>query len=191
MWPSVRALPRLPRAATRRLASAAPSRAPAPALPNNEAPYRLPTRARAPLPTRRNPYRRTTALIAALREEEALRRVREGRAQLAARVPRPRAGMLIQVAYKSRHGPDAPVHYFTGVCIAAARRGLAASVLLRNVVDGVAVERAFPMYSPLVTHAVVLAHKKVSKSKLYYLRRKPLRESAVANPTQRPAAPKP
>ncbi|PXF46183.1 50S ribosomal protein L19 [Gracilariopsis chorda] len=155
-------------------------------MPNNAGPYHVPTRRRPHLPKRQNPYHRSSALISSLRHEEALRLIRSSRAVLAQRIPAPRAGMLIRVAYAPSLAPEAPVHYFTGICIAAARRGLGSCVVLRNVVDGVAVERAFACYSPLVRDATVLAQRNVRKSKLYYLRRKPLRQSNVGKATQRP-----
>ena len=39
---------------------------------------------------------------------------------------------------------------FLGICIAKANKGLGSNFLLRNVVDGVAVELLFETYSPLV-----------------------------------------
>lgn len=137
-------------------------------------------------PKRRSPLKRSSALISLLQEEEMLRLVRQGRAVFPTKVPDPRAGDVIRVSYSHSLADTRPPLFFTGICIAVRRRGLASAFVLRNVVEGVPVERGFPMYSPLIRDAEVLAHKKVRRAKLYYLRHKPLKESTVPDATRRP-----
>ena len=75
-------------------------------------------------------------------------------------------------------------HYFYTSLILSIFTG--SSFILRNVVDGIPIERAFPTYSPLIKDAAVIGHRDVRRNKLYYLREKPLRESTFSNALQRP-----
>ena len=69
-----------------------------------------------------------------------------------------------------------------GMVLGIVKRGLGSSILLRDFVFGVPIERRIPMYSPMVLDAKILeknflhkGKKKVRRSKLYYLRdRNPL-----------------
>lgn len=63
---------------------------------------------------------------------------------------------------------------------------MGSTLVLRNVVDGVPVERGFAIYSPLITDAQIVRRKKVRRAKLYYLRDKPLRESTFPDALKRP-----
>ena len=58
---------------------------------------------------------------------------------------------------------------FKGTVIARRNRGLRSSVTLRKLSHGVAVERVFPIHSPLLTF-VRLKKGRVRRAKLYYLR---------------------
>lgn len=185
------------------------SRKPPPSLVrtrNTAGPYEAPGLPTPHYPKRRSPYKRTTALINALSQEEGLRLIRDGRAQFAKILPRPSAGQIIRVTYspslqqnqqqgqgkdkgkskQRKDGDGQAMKYFTGIVIAARNRGLGSTVILRNVVQGVAIERAFPLYSPLVRNVEVVGQKRVVRQKLYYLRDKPLRESTVPNATKPP-----
>lgn len=79
-----------------------------------------------------------------------------------------------------------PLAHFTGVVMRMRRSGLGSTFVLRNVVDGVAVERGWMTYSPLVRNVELLWRKKVRRAKLYYLRDKPLRESTFGSAVLRP-----
>lgn len=147
---------------------------------NTAGPYEADGLPKPTYPKRRSPYKRTTAVINALAEEEALRLKRDGRAQLALKLPRPTAGQILRIAYvDSLHNDQHPLQYFCGIVIAVRHRLLGSTVVLRNVVDGVPIERGFAMYSPLVKNVWVVGQKKVRKRKLYFLRKRPLRESVV------------
>lgn len=139
-------------------------------------------------PKRKSPFKRASALISALHDEETARLVASGRAVMPARVPGLRSGDIVRVAYVSDPTKEKS-QYFTGMCIAVRSRGLGSSFVLRNVVDGVAIERAWPTYSPLIKDAVVLSRRSVNRNKLWYLREKPLRESAFGDATRRPKVP--
>lgn len=74
-----------------------------------------------------------------------------------------------------------------GVVLGRVNKGLGASVLIRDVVFGEAVERQFPLHSPLIRSIKVLeknfiykGRRKVKRSKLYFLRDRPLKECQVS-----------
>lgn len=62
---------------------------------------------------------------------------------------------------------------FEGVVLARKHgKGINATFTVRNVIEGVSVERTFPLHSPLIEKIEVVERKKVRRAKLYYLRRK-------------------
>lgn len=137
-------------------------------------------------PKRKSPYKRTSAVIWALAREEALRLQTAGRAVLATKMANARSGQIVRVAYTHSLSPEEPTRYFKGIVIAVRRRGLGSTIVLRNVVEGVPVERGFPLYSPLVKDAEVVGQRKVRRSKLYFLRDRPTRESTFPGATKNP-----
>lgn len=51
-----------------------------------------------------------------------------------------------------------------------------ATFTVRRVIDGVGVERIFPLYAPTIQKIEVLKRAKVRRAKLYYIRRKAAKE---------------
>jgi large subunit ribosomal protein L19 len=66
---------------------------------------------------------------------------------------------------------------FEGIVLARKHgKGINATFTVRNVIEGVGVERTFPLHSPLVEKIEIVARHKVSRAKLYYLREKSEKE---------------
>jgi large subunit ribosomal protein L19 len=59
---------------------------------------------------------------------------------------------------------------FEGVVIAKKGKGVASTFTVRKVVEGIAVERVFPYYSPQIISVAVKHEGAVRRAKLYYLR---------------------
>ena len=55
-------------------------------------------------------------------------------------------------------------------------KGIQATITIRRVIDGIGVERIFPMHSPNIAEIRVLRHARVRRAKLYYIRDKAARE---------------
>jgi large subunit ribosomal protein L19 len=71
---------------------------------------------------------------------------------------------------------------FEGVIIAKKHgKGISATITVRKVVEGVGVERIFPIHSPSIGKIEVVGSGKVRRSKLYYLRTAKRKKSKLKN----------
>ena len=62
------------------------------------------------------------------------------------------------------------IQNFRGTVIKIQGRGISRTFTVRKMSDGVGVERTFPFASPAVESVKLIAHGKVRRAKLYYLR---------------------
>jgi len=86
-------------------------------------------------------------------------------------LPEIRPGDTIKVHQKIKEGEKERIQIFEGVVIARKHgKGIPGTITVRKVVDGVGVERIFPMHSPSLSKIEVVKHGKVRRAKLYYLR---------------------
>lgn len=111
--------------------------------------------------------------------------VRDGRACFASQLGRPKPGQILRVGYVTKLDEE-EMKWFAGVVMVVRNKLLGASVILRNVVQGVAVERCFPLFSPLVKEVKVIGQRRVTRNKMYFLREKALRESTFGNALDNP-----
>lgn len=81
-------------------------------------------------------------------------------------------GDTIRVYQKIKEGNKERSQVFEGVVLGIRGRGINKTFMVRKVVEGVAVERIWPVFSPLLQKIVVKAKskKRVRRAKLYYLR---------------------
>lgn len=87
--------------------------------------------------------------------------------------PEFRVGDLIIVHVRIKEGDKERVQQFQGNVIALHHLGASSSFTVRKTgAHGIAVERIFPFYSPLIKEITFLKSGKIRRAKLYYLRRK-------------------
>ena len=87
------------------------------------------------------------------------------------KMPDIKPGDSIKVHQKIKEGNKERIQIFEGIVIARKHgKGISATITVRKVVEGVGVERVFPVYSPLIAKIEVVRSAKVRRAKLYYLR---------------------
>lgn len=91
-----------------------------------------------------------------------------------------KSGKIIDVHFR-RNLLEDKIYSFAGICISVKKRGIATSIVLRNVITLYTLEYTFNLFSPLVQ--VIIRQKGVDnkkyRSKLYYLRDQPAPLSKV------------
>ena len=103
------------------------------------------------------------------------------------KVPVIRTGQTVRVFQKIKEGEKERIQMFEGLVIKV-NSGLGAdrSFTVRKVVEGIGVEKIYPLYSPRIDKIEVKKEAKVRRAKLYYMRDRSgksarLKESFVQN----------
>ncbi|HEX2931619.1 MAG TPA: 50S ribosomal protein L19 [Candidatus Binatia bacterium] len=81
-----------------------------------------------------------------------------------------RPGETVRVHVKVVEGEKERTQVFEGIVIGIAGSGNRATFTVRKISYGVGVERIFPLHSPRIDRVEIVAHGKVRRAKLYYLR---------------------
>jgi large subunit ribosomal protein L19 len=81
-------------------------------------------------------------------------------------------GDTIRVFVKIVESGKERLQAFEGIVIKKQRGGVRESATVRKIVDGVGVERTFPIHSPRVDSVKIIKKGKVRRAKLYYLRKR-------------------
>lgn len=82
-------------------------------------------------------------------------------------------GDKIEVAQWVQEGDSKRVQLFLGNVIARSNNAGSSTFTVRKIgADDVAVERIYPLYSPIIDSIKVVAKAKVRRAKLYYIRHK-------------------
>ena len=80
-------------------------------------------------------------------------------------------GDLVAVSQWVQEGKNKRIQIFEGNVIARKENGASSTFTVRKVgKDGIAIERIYPMSSPIVDSVKVLMKAKIRRAKLYYLR---------------------
>jgi large subunit ribosomal protein L19 len=86
-------------------------------------------------------------------------------------LPDLRPGDTIKVHQKIKEGGKERIQIFEGLIIARKHgKDVSTTITVRKVVDGVGVERVFPIHSPAIEKIEIVRSGKVRRAKLYYLR---------------------
>jgi large subunit ribosomal protein L19 len=88
-----------------------------------------------------------------------------------------RAGDTVRVHVKIEEKGKTRIQIFEGLVLAR-KHGTepGATFTVRRVVDGIGVEKIFPLYSPQIDKIEIVRRSKVRRAKLYYIRAKVARE---------------
>ena len=95
------------------------------------------------------------------------------------KAPDMRAGDTVRAHVKVREAGKERIQLFEGTVIAVKNGGIAQTVTLRKISNGVGVERTFPLHSPNVAKFDVIRRGLVRRAKLYYLRDKVGKEARI------------
>jgi large subunit ribosomal protein L19 len=85
-------------------------------------------------------------------------------------IPDFRSGDTLKVYFKLKEGEKTRIQIFQGIVIQKRGTGINKTFTVRKISHGVAVERIFPLYSPLIEKIEVVRYGKVRRAKLFYLR---------------------
>lgn len=88
-----------------------------------------------------------------------------------------RSGDTVRVWQKVKEKDKTRLQAFEGLVLARKHGSEAgATFTVRKVMDGVGVEKIFPLYSPIIDKIEVLRRSKVRRAKLYFVREKAAKE---------------
>lgn len=89
------------------------------------------------------------------------------------KMPDLKPGVTIRVHQKIKEGEKERIQVFEGLVIAiGAGNGPSKTFTVRKVVEGIGVEKVFPLYSPNIAKIQVKKESSVRRSKLYFMRKR-------------------
>ncbi|HEX37796.1 MAG TPA: 50S ribosomal protein L19 [Candidatus Cloacimonetes bacterium] len=94
-----------------------------------------------------------------------------GQTQMNRELPDFKTGDTIKVHYTIREFEKPRIQVFQGIVIQKKGSGINKTFTVRKISHGVAVERIFPLYSPLIQKIEVVSYGDVRRAKLFYLRK--------------------
>ncbi len=94
-------------------------------------------------------------------------------------------GDTIAIAVRITEGSKTRLQNFQGAVIARRGSGRDATITVRKITGGIAVERIFPIESPNVDSIKVIKRGRVRRAKLYYLRGRTGRKARIREALRR------
>jgi len=79
-------------------------------------------------------------------------------------------GDTVKVSYRIVEAGKERIQPFTGMVIRTRQSGPGGTFTVRQILQGIGVERTFPYHSPLLEKVDVVTRAKVRRAKLYYTR---------------------
>ena len=80
-------------------------------------------------------------------------------------------GDTVKVHQKIKEGDKERLQVFEGLVIAKKHgKGISGTITVRKVIEGIGVEKIFPIHSPAISKIETVSSGKVRRAKLYYLR---------------------
>ncbi|MBU0577551.1 50S ribosomal protein L19 [Patescibacteria group bacterium] len=99
--------------------------------------------------------------------------IRSIQQKLLKKVPEIKSGYTVRVSQKITEGAKERIQNFEGLVIKVGHgEGAERTFTVRKMVEGIGVEKIFPLHSPNITKIVVKKKAKVRRSKLYYMRQR-------------------
>lgn len=90
---------------------------------------------------------------------------------LSRKIPALKVGQTVKVYQRIKEGEKERTQMFEGIIISVGSgTGTQKTFTVRKVVDGVGVEKVFPIYSSTIEKVTIKKEAKVRRSKLYFLR---------------------
>lgn len=87
------------------------------------------------------------------------------------KVPDIRAGQTVKVFQKIKDGEKERTQIFEGLIIkVSSGHNISKTFTVRKLVDGIGVEKIFPLHSPIIAKIEIVKVGKVRSAKLYYMR---------------------
>ncbi len=97
-------------------------------------------------------------------------------------------GDVIEVSQWVQEGDKKRIQVFHGNVIARSNNAASSTFTVRKIgADNVAVERIYPLYSPIIDSIKLVAQAKVRRAKLYYIREKVGEDAVIAEKVVRKA----
>jgi len=88
-------------------------------------------------------------------------------------LPKFKVGDTVRVFYKIKEGDKERLQSFEGLVIARKHgKSVGATFTVRKVVDGIGVERIFPIHSSKIGRVEIVKTSKVRRAKIYFVRQK-------------------
>jgi len=86
-------------------------------------------------------------------------------------LPLLKAGYTVKVHQKIKEGNKERIQGFVGLIIKInSGNGVDSTFTVRKIVEGIGVEKTFPIYSPLIAKIEILKKAKVRRAKMYFMR---------------------
>ena len=99
--------------------------------------------------------------------------IREVQKKHLKKVPEVQAGYTVRVHQKIKEGGKERIQQFEGLVIKVnSGEGVERNITVRKIVEGIGVEKIFPMHSPSITKIDVKKKANVRRAKLYYMRQR-------------------